>query len=76
MLADDSEEQNETPLPDLPAVATFTDPFQIVEGVIHIQMTFPRAGMYHCELYAGEDQEVLMSRRIIVAVEGPATGEV
>jgi hypothetical protein len=63
-MADDSESDSE--LPSFTAPINFTDPFTVYEGTVQVRMQFPEPGVYFCELVAGEDEEVLMSRRIVV----------
>lgn len=41
----------------------FEDPLAVVETVVAIRTALPRAGLYHCELWAGDD--MLMSRRLL-----------
>jgi hypothetical protein len=41
----------------------FEDPLAVIETVVAIRTALPRAGLYHCELWAGED--MLMSRRLL-----------
>jgi hypothetical protein len=55
IVTDDLPEDAEAGLPDIPVQLNFSDPFSIAEGVLHFQMHFPRSGVYHCELYAGDD---------------------
>jgi hypothetical protein len=38
-------------------------PLVVVEGTIHVKIRLPLPGLYHCELYAGD--ELLMSRRLL-----------
>lgn len=42
--------------------AHFPDPLTMIEGVFGVQVILPKAGLYHCELWANSD--VLMSRRL------------
>jgi hypothetical protein len=39
------------------------DPLAVMETVVAIGTALPRAGLYHCELWAGDD--MLMSRRLL-----------
>jgi hypothetical protein len=52
------------PLRELPTEFEFASPLMILESVAFIGAQVPRPGLYHCELYAG--QELLMSRRLLV----------
>jgi len=42
---------------------TFEDPLIVVETVMGIESELPHPGLYHCELWAGN--ELLMSRRLL-----------
>ena len=47
----------------------FDSPLAVVESTVGIETVLPRPGLYHCELWAGND--LLMSRRLMaVAREG------
>jgi hypothetical protein len=43
----------------------FENPLVVLELPISISAIIPKAGLYHCELWAGED--LLMSRRLLAA---------
>jgi hypothetical protein len=58
------------PIAEFTGEIQFPDPLAVVEGVLGIEVQFPKAGMYHCELFAGD--EVLLSRRLAVM---PPPGE-
>jgi hypothetical protein len=47
-----------------PTIIHFSDPLLSIEGVIGIRLELSQHGVYHCELYSGD--EVLMARRLIV----------
>ena len=57
--------ENVDPLIRIEAQIEFGDPLAVVEAVFGFEMEFPKPGVYHCELVAGDD--VLMSRRLVVA---------
>ncbi len=44
----------------------FTDPLMVLENASGIGTEIPVPGLYHCELWAGE--ELLMSRRLLATV--------
>lgn len=50
----------------------FEDPLLVLEAAARIEVVIPKSGLYHCELWAGD--ELLMSRRLL-AIEGPSQQE-
>ena len=48
---------------DLPSLQ-LDNPLMIVDGVCGIRVDFPKPGVYHCELFSGNED--LMARRLIV----------
>jgi hypothetical protein len=43
----------------------FTSPLVVVEAAAMIKAQLPAPGLYHCELFAGD--QLLMSRRLVAA---------
>ncbi len=64
--ADDSGKEENSRLPETQVEVNIPDPFSTIEGVISLQMVFPKEGVYFCQLFAG-DGNLLMERRITVA---------
>ena len=52
-----------------PWAVEFVDPLMVLEVASAIRLILPRPGLYHCELWAGND--LLMSRRLL-AIQGKA----
>lgn len=61
----DDDESGDEPLLMANAPVDFVDPLAVIEGVMGLQVVFPSTGVYHCELFVGD--EVLMSRRLVVS---------
>jgi len=50
------------------ATLELSDPLVVVEGSVGFQTVIPAKGLYHCELWAGD--ELLMSRRLLASLVG------
>jgi len=68
-IADSADAKPEKSVFDIRADFAFDNPLAVVESTVGIETVVPRPGLYHCELWAGDD--LLMSRRLMaVAREG------
>ena len=59
------ESQVDEPAQPEPIILHFSDPLVSVEGIMGLEFSLSRFGVYHCELYSGD--KVLMARRLILA---------
>lgn len=61
----DAPEGKAEPVFEVSGEFSFESPLVVLEGAFGITVDIPRAGLYHCEMWAGE--ELLMSRRVLAA---------
>ena len=62
-IVDTSENRIEGPVVEIHTDITFEDPLVVMETVVRLETSLPKPGLYHCELWAGDD--LLMSRRLL-----------
>jgi hypothetical protein len=62
-IVDKSENDSEGPVCEIQVDVTFEDPLVVMETVMGLETALPKPGLYHCELWAGDD--LLMSRRLL-----------
>jgi hypothetical protein len=62
-VVDKSENRIEGPVFEIDTDITFDDPLVVMETVVALETSLPKPGLYHCELWAGDD--LLMSRRLL-----------
>jgi hypothetical protein len=62
-LADAPEGDGGEPVFEVSGEFDFESPLLVLEGAMRFQTDIPRPGLYHCEMWAGD--ELLMSRRVL-----------
>jgi hypothetical protein len=62
-IVDKGENATEGPVFEIQMDMAFEDPLAVIETVVVIGTALPKAGLYHCDLWAGDD--LLMSRRLL-----------
>ena len=61
----DESESDVKPVFEVSGEFSFESPLVVLEGTFGFMTKIPRAGLYHCEMLAGD--ELLMSRRVLAA---------
>lgn len=75
-LVDESGDKDRKPVFEVSGEFVFESPLVVMEGAMHFKTSIPEPGLYHCEMWAGE--ELLMSRRVLAApisMQQPEGGE-
>ncbi len=68
-IVDKTENGTEGPVFKIEFDIPFEDPLVVMETAVGVETALPKPGLYHCELWAGDD--LLMSRRLLAIQKIP-----